>query len=265
MRVAVVGVTGRIGSLVQQALERREHTVVPISRSHGIDARTGTGLASALEGVDALVDVTNSTATDSAETVDFFSGTTRQLLAAGTAAGVKHHVVLSIAGLWKVRGNAHYEGKRAQETAVIEGDIPFTIVPATQFHDFAEMVASWTEVDGTAYLPPLLIQPVAPYDVAEVLATVATSAPQGRHPDVAGPDPHDLVDMARRTHAVRGRSVALVPTWHTGIFDAEMAGDALLPSSDAVITPTSFDAWLAEQAATGGPAGRAADAVDEIR
>jgi uncharacterized protein YbjT (DUF2867 family) len=171
------------------------------------------------------------------------------LLAAERAAGVKHHVVLSIAGLWKVRGNAHYEGKRAQETRVTEGDIPYTIVPATQFHDFAEMVASWTETDGVAQVPPLLIQPVAPYDVAEVLANVATSAPQGRHVDVAGPDPQDLVDMARRTHAVRGRSIALVPTWHSGIFDAEMAGDVLLPASDALIAPTSFDAWLTEQSA----------------
>jgi uncharacterized protein YbjT (DUF2867 family) len=215
-----------------------------------VDVRTGTGLESALEGVDVVVDVTNSTATDAAETVEFFSGATQRLLAAESAAGVRHHVVLSIAGLWKARGNAHYEGKRAQETRVTEGDIPYTIVPATQFHDFAEMVASWTETDGVAKLPPLLIQPVAPYDVAEVLANVATSRPQGRHVDVAGPDPQDLVDMARRTHAVRGRSIALVPTWHSGIFDAEMAGDVLLPASDALIAPTSFDAWLAEQSVT---------------
>jgi uncharacterized protein YbjT (DUF2867 family) len=249
VRVAVVGATGRIGSLVHRILEDRQHIVVPISRAHGIDVQTGVGLESALEGVEAVVDVTNSTATDSAETVGFFSGTTERLLAAESSAGVGHHVVLSIAGLWKVQGNAHYEGKRAQENAVTGGNVPYTIVPATQFHDFAEMVASWTETGGVAQLPPLLIQPVAPYDVAKILATVATSAPQGRHNDVAGPDPQDLVDMARRTHAVRGRSVALVPTWGTGIFDAEMAGDVLLPGSDAFIAPTSFDAWLAQQEA----------------
>lgn len=249
MRAAVVGATGRMGRLVHSALERREHTVVPISRSLGVDVQAGTGLEAALEGVDVVVDVTNSTATDPAETVGFFSEATQRLLAAERAADVGHHVVLSIAGLGKVRGNAHYEGKRAQETLVSEGDVPFTIVPATQFHDFAEMVASWTEVDGVAQLPPLLLQPVAPYDVAEVLATVATFSPKGRHVDVAGPDPHDLVDMARRTHAVRGRTVTLVPTWHTGIFDTEMAGDVLLPAADALIAPTSFDTWLAEQSA----------------
>ena len=255
MQVAVVGATGRIGSLVHRALERRQHTVVPVSRAHGVDVRVGTGLASAMEGIEVVIDVTNSTATDSAETVDFFSATTQRLLAAESAAGVKHHVVLSIVGLWKVSGNAHYEGKRAQETRVTEGNVPYTIVPATQFHDFADMVASWTETDGVAHLPPLLIQPVAPYDVAEVLATVATAAPHGRHVDVAGPGPQDLVDMARRTHAVRGRSVTLVPTWHTGIFDAEMAGDVLLPSSEALIAPTSFDTWLAQQAAAANDPG----------
>ena len=250
MRVAVVGATGRIGRLVHRTLEARRHDVVPISRAHGVDVLSGNGLAEALKGVEVMVDVTNSTATDSTETVSFFSGATTRLQEAGAATGVGHHVVLSIAGLWKVRGNAHYEGKRAQETNVLEGDIPFTIVPATQFHDFAEMVASWTEHDGVAQLPPLLIQPVAPQDVAEVLASVATSGPQGRHADVAGPRTEDLVDMARRTLAARGRALELVPSWHTGIFGAEMAGDVLLPSPEARITPTSFDAWLAQQGPT---------------
>jgi uncharacterized protein YbjT (DUF2867 family) len=258
MRVAVVGATGRIGSLVHRALERDQHTVVPISRAHGVDVRVGTGLAPALEGAEVVVDVTNSTATDGAETVEFFSSTTQRLLAAEGTAGVGHHVVLSIVGLWRVGGNAHYEGKRAQETLVTDGNIPYTIVPTTQFHDFAEMVASWTETDGVAQLPPLLLQPIAPHDVAEALAAVATATPQGRHVDVAGPDPQDLVDMARRTHAIRGRSVTLVPTWHTGIFDAEMAGDVLLPSSDAQIAPTSFDTWLAREAAAADDPGVAA-------
>ena len=249
MRVAVVGATGRIGRLVHRALADRLHTVVPISRAHGVDVLSGDGLDAALNGVEVVVDVTNSTATESADTVDFFSRATERLLAAEDSAGVRHHVVLSIAGLWRVRGNAHYEGKRAQETTVTEGEVPYTIVPATQFHDFAEMVASWTESNGVAQLPPLLIQPVAPRDVAEVLATVAVSGPLGRHADVAGPQPEDLVDMARRTHAARGRSVRLVPSWHTGIFGAEMAGDVLLPSSDAHIAPTSFSTWLAQQSA----------------
>ena len=129
MHVAVVGATGHIGRLVHRALERRQHTVVPFSRAHGVDVRVGTGLASALEGSEVVIDVTNSTATDSAETVDFFSGTTQRLLAAESAAGVKHHVVLSIVGLWKVSGNAHYEGKRAQETTSPKATSPTRSCP----------------------------------------------------------------------------------------------------------------------------------------
>ncbi len=249
MRVAVVGATGRIGRLVHRVLEDRDHTVVPISRAHGVDVLSGEGVATALNGAQVVVDVTNSSATNPDTTVNFFSQSTRQLLAAEASAGVNHHVVLSIAGLWRVEGNAHYEGKRAQEAAVADGDVPYTIVPATQFHDFAEMVASWTEHDGVAQIPPLLIQPVAPVDVAEVLAAVATSEPRGRHVDVAGPEPADLVDMARRTLAARGRPLRLVPSWHTGIFGPEVAGDVLLPSSDAHLAPTSFDTWLAQQSA----------------
>jgi uncharacterized protein YbjT (DUF2867 family) len=264
MRVAVVGATGRIGRLVHQALEEGDHVVVPVSRAHGVDVLSGDGLDTALSEVEVVVDVTNTTATDPAVAVDFFSTATRRLLAAEAAAGVTQHVLLSIAGLWRVRGNAPYEGKRAQETMVAEGGIPYTIVPATQFHDFAEMVASWTERDGVAPLPPLLIQPVAPRDVAELLASVATSTPQGHHVDVAGPKPEDLVDMARRTHAARGRAVELVPSWHTGIFGTEMAGDVLLPSSEAHIAATSFDTWLAEQSADGPGSGTAPQAAARV-
>jgi uncharacterized protein YbjT (DUF2867 family) len=128
------------------------------------------------------------------------------------------------------------------------GSVPWTIVPATQFHDFATMVTSWTEQDGVATIPPLLVQPIAPTDIADVLAEVATGEPRGRYPDVAGPETHDLVDMARRTNEVRGRQVRLVPTW-SGRFGTSMAGDVLLPGEGARIAPTTFDEWLAAGAA----------------
>lgn len=118
--------------------------------------------------------------------------------------------------------------------------MPWTIVPVTQFHDFAAMVASWTEQDGVATIAPLLVQPIAPSDVAEVLAEIATGGPQGRYTDVAGPDPQDLVDMARRTNQARGREVKLVPTW-SGRFGPALAGNVLLPGDGARIAPTSFD------------------------
>ena len=141
---------------------------------------------------------------------------------------MRHHVLLSIVGIHRVEGNAHYAGKREQERLVEAGPVPWTIVPATQFHDFAAMVTSWTEHDGVATIAPLLVQPIAPADIAEVLAEVATRRAAGRYPDVAGPETQDLVDMARRTNEVRGRQVRLVPTW-SGLFGTSMAGDVLLP------------------------------------
>lgn len=248
MRIAVAGATGNIGALTTAALERAGHEVVRISRSLGVDLLTGDGLAAALAGVDAVVDTTNCTATDPEETVAFFGTATRNLLAAERQAGVRHHVLLSIAGMSRVDGNAHYEGKREQERLVAEGQVPWTTVPATQFHDFAEMVASWTEQDGVATIAPLLVQPIAPADIADVLAEIAAGAPQGRYADVAGPETQDLVDMARRTHAVRGREVRLVPTW-AGPFGVSMAGEVLLPGEGARIAPTTFEEWLAGQRA----------------
>ncbi|MGW0072119.1 SDR family oxidoreductase, partial [Streptosporangium sandarakinum] len=197
-------------------------------------------------GVEAVVDATNCTATDRDEAVAYFGATTRNLLAAGERAGVRHHVLLSIAGVDRVEGNAHYAGKREQERLVAEGPVPWTIVPATQFHDFAAMVTSWTEQDGAATVAPLLIQPIAPEDVADILAEIAVGAPQGRHPEIAGPGPQDLVDMARRTNDARGRVVELVPTW-SSLFGPEMAGEVLLPRAGARIAPTTFDEWLAKQ------------------
>ena len=122
--------------------------------------------------------------------------------------------------------------------------MPWTIVPATQFHDFAALATSWTERDGVATIAPLLVQPIAPDDIARVLAEVAAGEPQSRYVDVAGPEPQDLVDMARRTNDVLGRNVKLVPTW-SGPLDESMAGNVMLPGENARITPTTFDEWLA--------------------
>ncbi|MGW4794535.1 SDR family oxidoreductase [Nonomuraea sp. NPDC004297] len=248
MKIAVAGATGNIGALTVAALDRAGHEVVRISRSLGIDLVSGKGLDDALAGVDAVVDATSTTAADRAEVLAFFGTTTRNLLATEDRAGVGHHVLLSIAGVHRVEGNGHYAGKREQERLVEAGPVPWTIVPATQFHDFAVTVARWTEHDGVATIAPLLVQPVAPEDVAQVLAEVAVAGPMGHHPDVAGPETQDLVDMARRTYEARGQRVRLVPTW-SGVLGPSMAGEVLLPGEGARIGPTTFDAWLSRQRA----------------
>ena len=245
MRIAVAGATGNIGARTAAALERDGHEVVRVSRSNGVDLLTGDGLHAALEGVDSVVDTISSPPISPEQTREYFGTTTRNLLAAEERAGVRHHVLLSIVGINGIDGGtAHYEGKREQERLVEDGAVPWTIVPATQFHDFAAMACTWTEADGVATIAPLLVQPIAPDDIAAVLAEVAVGAPQGRHVDVAGPETQDLVDMARRTNAVLGRDVKLVPTW-SGPLDLSMAGNVLLPGENARIAPTTFDQWLA--------------------
>ncbi|SEH82724.1 Uncharacterized conserved protein YbjT, contains NAD(P)-binding and DUF2867 domains [Mycolicibacterium rutilum] len=244
MRIAVAGATGNIGARTAAALERDGHDVVRISRSLGVDLMTGEGLDEALTGVEAVVDAISAPPTDRDKTTEYFGTTTRNLLAAEHRAGVRHHVLLSIVGIHGIEGNAHYSGKREQERLIAEGPVPWTVVPATQFHDFAAMVAGWTEQDGVSTIAPLLVQPIAPADIAEVLAEVAVGPPHGRYIDVAGPQTQDLVDMARRTLAVRGRQVTLVPTWD-GVFGVSMAGNVLLPGENARIASTTFDDWLA--------------------
>lgn len=244
MRIAVAGATGRIGQLTVAALKGAGHQAVAVSRKAGVDAYTGDGLDAALQGADAVIDATNTSSQDEAEIVDFFGTITRNLLAAGEHAGVRHHVLLSIVGIDNHQRVPHYAGKREQERLVTAGPVPWSIVRATQFHDFAAMVARRAERDGTATIAPLLVQPIAPADVAAALADIATGAPLRARLDVAGPRTEDLVDMARRTFAARGQQITLVPTWR-GTYGTDMAGEVLLPADGARLGPTTFDDWLA--------------------
>ena len=250
LRVAVAGGTGRTGRRVVSALQRAGHQTVVMSRSSGVDLVAGEGIDRALADVDAVIDVTNSLVADDDAAREFFGNTTGHLLEAERRAGVGHHVLLSILGVDRVHGNAHYVGKRHQEHLVQAGPVPSTIVRAAQFHDFAAMVVSWTRHGQTAVIPPLLVQPVAVADVADVLATTATAPARSGTIDLAGPGPQDLVDMARRTLARRGESLTLIPTWHDGPFGIEMAGDVLLPGPGALLAPTTFEAWLESDEAT---------------
>jgi uncharacterized protein YbjT (DUF2867 family) len=191
-----------------------------------------------------VIDATNNRSQDEDEIVDFFSTASRHLLAAGESVGVRHHVLLSVVGLDNRQRVAHYSGKRAQERLVAGGPIPWTVVRATQFHDFAARVAGLAERDGVAAIAPLLVQPILPAEVGEILAEVAISGPLNAGLEIAGPQTEDFVDMARRTLAVRGQDIKLVPTWR-GMFDTSMAGEVLLPGPNARIAPTSFEQWLA--------------------
>jgi uncharacterized protein YbjT (DUF2867 family) len=244
MRVAVLGASGRIGGYTVDTLTKSGHETVGLSRSTGVDAYTGAGLDRALTGVDVVVDVSNTRSQIEAEIVDFFGTVTRNVLAAEDRAKVGHHVLLSIVGLEHDRHVPHYAGKREQERLITTGPIPWSVVRSTQFHDFAAMVAGWSLQGGVATIAPLLVQPIDQQNVGEILAQVATGAPLRRAIDIAGPETQDLVDMARRTFAVRGEQVRLEPTWR-GAFDTSLAGEVLLPGEGAWLGEVTFDDWLA--------------------
>jgi uncharacterized protein YbjT (DUF2867 family) len=250
VRIAVIGGTGLVGRHAVDALARDGHEPVVAARSRGVDLSTGEGLGEALAGADAAIDATNAHADDAGEARRAFGAMTERLLEAEARAGVRHHVLLSILGVDRVEGNAHYAGKRRQEELVERGPVPYTILRAAQFHEFAEMVVDWTIRDGVARIPPLLVQPVAAADAARALAEAAAGPPQGRAPDLAGPRPEDLVDMARRALAARGRDVVLAPTWRGGLFGVEMAGEVLLAGPGARLASTTFDQWLEAPAAS---------------
>jgi uncharacterized protein YbjT (DUF2867 family) len=243
MRIAVVGATGLTGRQLVLAIRRQGHEPVAIARSLGVNVLTGAGLAEALAGVSAVIDVSNAPAADADHARAFFGASTDNLLAAEQRAGVAHHVVLSIVGVDRVDGNAHYAGKRRQEERALAGGRAVTIVRATQFHDFAAMVVGWTRRGDVAQVPPLLVQPIAVGDVADVLTETAVAGGRGQVQEVAGPEPQDLVDMARRTLNARGEQIRLVPTWR-GPFGVEMAGEVLLPGPQARLAATTFDDWL---------------------
>jgi uncharacterized protein YbjT (DUF2867 family) len=249
MRIAVVGGTGVAGRQTIEALRRGGHTTVIIARSAGVDLITGDGLDKALAGVDAVIDVSNLLGSDAASTRNLFETATNNLLAAEQRANVRHHVLLSIVGVDRINGNAHFAGKRAQEQLLETSPIPATIMRATQFHELAGSVVDWVRKNDVAVIPPLLVQPVAAADVGEVLAEIAVQPPQGRAVDLGGPEPQDFIDMARRTLSARGESIRLIPSWRGGFFGLDAAGEVLLPGPDARIAPTTFEAWLKGQSA----------------
>lgn len=234
-----MGGTGLVGRHAVAAVGRAGHEAVVIARSRGVDLATGTGLDAALAGVDAVIDASNAPAPDD------FAAMTQRLLDAEARAGVGHHVLLSIVGVHRVHGGPHHAGKRRQEELVEAGPVPWTIVAATQFHEFALQVVGWTARDGVATVPPLLLQPVAADEVGDALAEVAAGPPRRGTLELAGPRTEDLVDMARRAVAARGLEVRLDASWRDGPFTTEMAGEVLLPGRRARLAPTTFEEWLA--------------------
>ncbi|GAA1894817.1 SDR family oxidoreductase [Lapillicoccus jejuensis] len=251
MRIGVAGATGTVGRLVARTADDRGHEVVPLARSLGVDLSTGDGLRERLHGVDAVVDVTNVSTQRRSVAEDFFTSVTGHLLAAEQAAGVGHHVLLSIVGIDDVP-SGYYLGKVAQEAAVRAGPTPWSILRATQFHEFAEQMLDVARVGRTSLVPDLLSQTVAAADVAKVLVDAVERGPRGRLVDLGGPAVARLPDLSRRLVGAVGEHRRVVPLPLPGRTGRLMREGALLPRGRWRVGDTTFEAWLTERAARPG-------------
>jgi uncharacterized protein YbjT (DUF2867 family) len=247
MKIAVAGGTGVVGSVLVDQLRSSGHTVVVLARTTGVDLATGAGLEHQLDGVEAVVDVLSVATAAADKATDFFTTTTRHLLEAEYAAGVRHHVLLSIVGIDDIPFG-YYVGKVAQEQAVEDGKVPFTILRATQFHEFgAQMVDRAPSIGPLLVVPQMTSAPIAAREVAAELARIAVGVPQGRVPDLRGPKEEKVASMTRRVLRQRGSRRPVLTAFLPGKAGKGMRSGGLIPGAGATVGTQSFDAWLEEQ------------------
>jgi uncharacterized protein YbjT (DUF2867 family) len=251
MRIAVAGGTGLVGRHVVDALSCAGQEPVVLARARGVDITTGSGLAQALAGVDAVIDVSNTTTTRRHTAVAFFTAGTETLLAAGQRAGVRHHIVLSIVGVDRV-GFGYYEGKRRQEELVLADRVPGSVLRATQFHEFPGQLLARMR-GPLALVPRMRVQPVAAREVAAALAKLAAGPTEGMAPELAGPEEHELVDLARRVVRADERRRWVFGMRLPGAAGRAMAAGALLPTGPGPRGMQTFDQWLAADIAADPP------------
>src|SRR5213082_2958205 len=198
MKIVVIGGTGLIGSKLVNKLREQGHEAVAAAPNTGVNTVSGEGLAEALKGASAVVDVSNSPSWEDAEVLKFFETSTRNLLTYEASAGVGHHVALSVVGTDRLSESGYFRAKIAQEKLIKESAIPYTIVHATQFFEFLKGLADISVVGGKVHLPPVLFQPMAADDVASGVARVAVSAPVNGIVEIAGPEQFRLDELVRR-------------------------------------------------------------------
>lgn len=243
MRIAVAGGTGTVGRPLVDALIREGHEPIVLARSTGVDLRNGVGLAAALGGVDAVVDVTSTAALSGRKSVAFFTTVTRNLLEAERTAGVPHHVALSIVGAAAVDAN-YYAGKAAQERLVSASGSGWTILRCTQFHEFVPQVLAQAEIGPIHVIPRVTAAPVAAGEVATHLAALALGGPRGLVPDLAGPRVEDMVALARRYLAATGAGGRVVALPLPGRFGRSLRDGTLIPATGSQRGRQTFEEWL---------------------
>jgi uncharacterized protein YbjT (DUF2867 family) len=244
MKITVIGASGLIGTKVVEILTSGGHEVVAASRQSGVDVLTGDGLADALSKADVLVDVTNSPSFEDDPVLQFFTTSTTNLVAAAKAAGVRHYVALSIVGVDGLPESGYMRAKVAQEKLITESGLPYSVVRATQFAEFADAIVASTTEGSTVRVPDALIQPIAADDVAAEVARVAVGEPLGGIVNVGGPERLSFEELTRAVLAQHGDDKIVVVDPEGTYFGTPLQERSLVTGDDAVITKTRFADWL---------------------
>ena len=244
MKIVVIGGTGLIGSKLVEKLREHGHEAVPASPDSGVNTLTGEGLAEVLEGAQVVVDVSNSPSFEDEAVLAFFETSTRNLLKAESAAGVGHHVALSVVGTDRLSESGYFRAKIAQEKLIAGSPIPYSIVHATQFFEFFKSIADAATDGDTVRLAPVLIQPMAAEDVAAAVGRTAVGSPLNGIVEVAGPEQFRLDEFIRRGLEARDDPRSVIADPDARYFGARLNERTLVPGDDAGLAETHFEDWL---------------------
>jgi uncharacterized protein YbjT (DUF2867 family) len=249
MKIVVIGGSGLIGSKLVPKLREQGHEAVAASPKSGVDTITGEGLAEALKGAAVVVDVSNAPSWEDSAVMNFFETSTRNLLIQEAAAGVGHHVALSVVGSERMLDSGYFRAKIAQENLIKGSSIPYSIVRATQFFEFVKGIADFSSEGNTVRMPSVLIQPMAAEDVATAVSRIALGAPANGTVEVGGPEKFRLDELIRRALAVWKDPREVVADPHARYYGVEVEERTLVPEDDARVGETRFETWLTQPAA----------------
>ena len=251
MKIVVLGGTGLIGVKVTERLRAMGQAVISVSRSSGVDVSTGAGLSRAMDGADAVIDVTNPRPGTEKAAEAFFAAAAAKIAAAEKSAGVGHHVALSIVGTDKVDSSGYFRAKAQQEAAVESSDVPFSILRSTQFYEFAEVIAEWNTDEDTVRLPATAVRPVASDDVVTALVSLVRGAPLMRTVEIAGPEELPLDGFVRAVLLAHHDERYVVRDDAARPRGFNIAAPLLAPAGAATFTQTTLNDWLARRVANG--------------
>jgi len=244
VKIVIIGGSGLIGKKLVKNLRQRGHKVVAASPSSGVNTLTGEGLAEALAGASVVVDVANSPSFEDKAVLEFFETSGRNLLAAEAAAGVGHHIALSVVGTDRLLASGYFRAKMAQENLIKASAIPYTIVRATQFFEFVGAIAQSATDGQTVRLPPALMQPIVSDDVAAALAEIAVAEPLNGTVELAGPEPIQMDELVRRYLSANRDARKVTTDVQAGYFGTAVNDQSLIPGDHPRLGPTRFEDWL---------------------